>query len=279
MKIIVLGAKGNFGSYISNYLCNYHEIIPLSKKDLDIREKDYVLNMFQKFSPDAVVHAAGLSNIDFCETHEADSYTINTLGTLNVAYACNKLDIPIIYISSSLVYSGEKNSPYFETDKCEPINVYGKSKLAGEKLIRTICKKYFIIRTSWCYGGQNCYVKKILENINSKLFISSLDVVNPTSMEDICSCILKILSSDFYGVYNCCSNDYASKESVVRFIFDYINLKKDVLPLSEEESKNYAPRPKNTSMNTSLIRNCFKIDMPSWKDSLTKYLNEIILQQ
>lgn len=277
MKILILGANGHIGNYLSNYLKAEHEIIPLSKNDLDIREKDSVINMINSFSPDIVVQAAGISNIDYCEDHETESYSVNTLGTLNVAYACNSLDIPIVYISSGYVYGDSKETPYYETDKCNPINVYGKSKLAGEKLIRTICKKYFIIRTSWCFGGSKCYIKKILDNINSPIFLTSDNVINPTYIEDLAQCISQIIHSDFYGVYNCVNTGYVSKRDVVQFIFEYLRSKKDIYPIPCNLTASLAPRPNFSAMDTKLIYNCFGVTMPTWQDSLTRYLNSIVV--
>jgi dTDP-4-dehydrorhamnose reductase len=276
MKIMVLGSNGNIGSYLSNYLKNEHEIIPLDKNDLDITDKNSVLQMIKVSSPDIVIQAAGLSNIDFCESHETESYTVNTLGTLNVAYACNNLSIPIVYISSAYVYGGEKHSPYFETDKCIPINIYGKSKLAAEKLIRTICSKYFIIRTSWCFGGDDCYIKKALSQVNAPIFLISDSIINPTYLEDLCNSVSQIITSDFYGVYNCVNEGYASKQEVIKYTFDYFNIQKNVLPLSTETITNIAPRPKYTAMNTCLLYNCFNIKMPSWQDSINHYLDTIV---
>ncbi|QAA34047.1 SDR family oxidoreductase [Clostridium manihotivorum] len=278
MKIMVLGSSGNIGNYLSNYLKKQHQVIALDKDNLDITDKDLVLQQVQSYSPDVVIQAAGLSDIDFCENHETESYTVNTLGTLNVAYACNSLSIPIVYISSAYVYGGEKHSPYFETDKCTPINIYGKSKLAAEKLIRTICSKYFIIRTSWCFGGNDCYIKKALSQSNTPIFLISNAVINPTYIEDLCSSVSQIIASDFYGVYNCVNEGAVSKVDVIKYVFEYFNLQKNVLPLATEAITNIAPRPSYTAMNTCLLYNCFNIKMPSWQDSVKNYLGTISIK-
>jgi dTDP-4-dehydrorhamnose reductase len=278
MKIMVLGSSGNIGNYLSNYLKNQHQVIALDKDTLDITDKDLVLQQVQSYSPDVVIQAAGLSDIDFCENHETESYTVNTLGTLNVAYACNNLSIPIVYISSAYVYGGEKRSPYFETDKCTPINIYGKSKLAAEKLIRTICSKYFIIRTSWCFGGSDCYIKKALSQATTPIFLISNAVINPTYIEDLCSSVSQIIASDFYGVYNCVNEGAVSKVDVIKYVFEYFNLQKNVLPLATEAITIIAPRPSYTAMNTCLLYNCFNIKMPSWQDSIKNYLGTIAIE-
>lgn len=275
MKILLLGYNGNIGNFLTNFLSKNHTIISLNKELLDITDKKQVQITLKKLSPDIVVQAAGISDVDFCEKNQTESYTVNSLGTLNVASSCNQLNIPILYISSSYVYGDTKNTSYFETDKCDPVNIYGKSKLAGEKLIRTVCKKYFIIRTSWCFGGSKCYVKQVLDNINTPIFMSSTDIVNPTSLDDLSSAINKIIETDFYGVYNCVNDGFAEKKEVISFIFDSLGIDKKIITLPESTKELIAPRPSYSNLSISLINNCFNIKMPTWQESLKKYLKEL----
>lgn len=272
MKILITGAEGNIGSYLFANLCRNHTVISLNKNDLDITNKTKCTEIINESKPNIVIHTAALSNIDLCERDETSAYTVNTIGSLNVAYACSLLDIPIIYISCNNVYDGKKTSPYYETDLCTPINVYGKTKLAGEKLIRTICTKYFILRTSWIYGTKNCFVRKIIDNKDVPLFMCSGEISSPTYIKDLYYVIVRMLKSDMYGIYNCTNSGGVKKSIWVKTILDYINIKKDVIEIPENFISNRAQRPNCTILNTSLLKNCFEIEMPSWEISLKDYL-------
>ncbi|MFL0267748.1 SDR family oxidoreductase [Candidatus Clostridium radicumherbarum] len=272
MNILITGADGNIGSYLIKSLSKNHKIFALNKNDLDITDKNMCIEKIRNLKPHIVLHTAALSNVDLCERDETSAYSINTIGSLNVAYPCSLLDIPIIYFSCNNVYDGNKIGPYYETDLCSPINVYGKTKLAGEKLIRTICSKYFILRTSWIYGSKDCFVRNVIENKEVPLFMCSSEISSPTYIGDLTKVIEKIICTDRYGIYNC-TNAGAIKKSIwVKTILNNLNIKKDVIEIPENFISNRAPRPKCTILNMSLLKNCFEIEMPTWEASLKKYL-------
>lgn len=275
MNILITGARGNIGTYLNEYLSKENEVYSFGKDELNVCDKNSLLSTVQMVKPDLVIHCAALTNIDFCEANETAAYTVNTLGSLNVAYACSSLDIPIVYISTSYVYGDYKSTPYYETDECNPINIYGKTKLAGEKLIRTICKKYFIFRTSWVFGYDDCYIKKSLEKLSVPIFLCSDEIINPTYVEDLAYVISKIISSNFYGVYNCVNKDFATKYDVIKAAFDEIGIKKELIKIPRNYISNSAPRPKFSALDTSLLKNCFNIKLPSWKDRLHEYVKKM----
>lgn len=275
MKILILGAKGNIGGFLAKYLKPYHEIISVSKDTLDITSKSKVFSLISNKSPNVVIDSAGISNIDYCQSNEQVSYSVNTIGTMNIALACSKLDIPIIYISSAQVYGSENIYSHSEIDECNPINIFGKSKLAGENLIRTLCKKYFILRTSWCFGGERCFVKNILEKKNTPIFMIADMVVNPTYVVDLSNAILSMLDSTTYGVYNCVNKGETSKSSLVKYIFDYLGYNKKILPLPQATLETLAPRPKSCALTTDLMEDSFNLEIPSWEYSIGVYLDSI----
>jgi dTDP-4-dehydrorhamnose reductase len=274
MKILITGADGSIGHYMSNYFSINHEVFPFRKAKLDITNKVQCIEIIKNINPDIVIHCAALANIDLCERDETSAYTVNTIGSLNLAYSCSTLNIPIIYLSCNNVYDGNKTSAYYETDLCNPINVYGKTKLAGEKLIRTICSKYFIIRTSWVFGGSNCFVKSVIDNKDIPIFMSSSEIATPTYIEDLCNSIEKMMHSNMYGIYNCVNSGAAKKSLWVKTILEHLNIKKDVIEIPENFISNKALRPKCTILSTSLIKNCFDIELRGWEEALTEYLSK-----
>lgn len=273
MKILITGANGSLGEYFTKFLSLKHKVFPLPKNLLDITNKIQCKNIIKDVKPDIVINTAALSNIDRCERDESAAYTINTIGSLNIACACNLMDIPIVQISCSSVYEGAKNNAYTEADDCSPINIYGKTKLSGERLIRTLCNKYFIIRTSWIFGGKNCFVKSVIKNKNIPIFMCSDEISCPTYIEDLCKVLEKIIESHNFGVYNCVNLGYTKKSSWVKTIFNNLSIEKDIIEIPSNIKLSEALRPKCTILDTSLLKKVFNVELPSWEESLYKYMN------
>ena len=277
MKILLTGSNGNIGSYLKIYLSENHEVYPMDKKGLDITNKSLALEVIKTIKPDLVIHCAALTNIDLCERNETSAYTINTLGSLNIAYPCSLLDIPIVYLSTGYVFDGNQKRPYYETDQCNPINIYGKTKLAGEKLIRTVCKKYFIIRTSLVFGGDSCFIKKVIENKAVPVFLCSNEISNLTYIKDLCYVIDKIIQTEQYGVYNCVNSEAVSRSLWIKSIFNLLNIEKEVTEIPTNFVCNNALRGNYTALDTMLLDNCFNIILPNWKVRLNEYISSLNL--
>lgn len=273
MNILITDCTSELGEFIKKTLSVQHNIISFTKESLDVSNKVQCYNSIVSIKPDLVIYTNEISNIDLCERNETLAYTINTLGSLNIAYPCYILDIPLVYISSAYVYDGNKLSPYYETDEYNPLNVFGKTKLSGEKLIKTLCKKYFIIRTSWLYGGKDCFIKKIITNKSIPIFVCTEETSNVTYIGDLCNAISSIIETDLFGTYNCVSNDSVSKYLWVKNIFDSLKIDKAVIEMPLSFVSNAAKRPKYSTLSTSLIKNCFNIQLPDWKYSLQNYIN------
>ena len=150
-KILVTGSGGTVGLYVASVFSK-DKLFLTTKQNLDITDKKSVFQVFEEIRPDVVIHLAAKTNVDDCEENSREAYLINALGTQNIAEACKKNHVTIVYISSLAVFNGEKE--YFtEEDKPKPVNVYGKTKLLGEKAIQKLVKNHIIIRTGWIVGG------------------------------------------------------------------------------------------------------------------------------
>lgn len=278
MKLLILGDNTNIGNALSTYFFKdnvKYQVISLNQSYLDITDKKETIKYLVKLSPDMVIHAAEISNIDYCEFNKEDCHKNNTIGASNVAESCNILDIPIAFISSSEVYGDGNNSTFTEDSVCLPMNYYGKCKLDAENLIKSTCEKHFIIRPSWCFGGTDCYVKKTLQNKNIPVFVSSDEVVNPTNLEDLCTMVEQLISSTEYGTYNCSGSTYASKLDVIKHIFNILGIEKNVVPIPAETRALIAPRSSFTALNTYKVEKQFNIELPSWQESIKDYIDKL----
>lgn len=274
LNILIIGPKNSIADNIKSFLINQHNIFQLENEN-HFANRVSVTKSISDFRPDAVISVPFLSDVDLCQQNESLAYKINSVSSLNIAYACSTLDIPMFSISTSYVYNGDKNILYKEGDECKPINTYGKTILAAEKLIRTLCKKYFILRTSWVFGGPDCLVKKVIENRDIPLFMCSKEFGNPTYIKDICLTIKSLLNSRHYGVYNCASNNPVPKCTWIKEILRFSGIEKEVYEVPDSFFENMAPRPKFASIDTSLLEETTKMQFADWRISLLEYISTL----
>ncbi len=241
---------------LSNYIYDYFKL--QVKHNISIFDSNIYLNkkniekIILKNNLDAIIHLDPILDID--------------------KYEKNPDIIKFIYISSFHSYGEYSNIPYVESDSCEPINNFGLFQYESEKIIKKNLKKYFIIKSSWIFGGQNCYIKQIISNSNTPLFFCSKHIVNPTHIKFISSTLDNIINTNKYGVYNCASQNSCSKIELSKFIFDFINVKKEILPIPKELSNKLTRTAKMGAINSSLLENTFNIKLPNWKDSVCDYI-------
>ena len=154
MKIILFGANGQLGKSFKYYLSKEKNLkfYAFTKNQLNILNKTKLCNIVKKIRPIYIINCAAYTKVDKCEKNKKIANQINYIGVKNLSNLCKKLDITLIHFSTDYVYDGKKSYPYNENDKCNPINVYGLSKLKGEKVIINNNQKYIIIRLSWLFS-------------------------------------------------------------------------------------------------------------------------------
>lgn len=266
MKLLITGASQPLGSYFCNYFNDKYDVISY---DTLLKESS-IPN-----TPDVIIHSYEISNINYCERNENISYISNTIETKKIASLCNKLDIPLIYISTAHVFSGKKNAPYYEDDICDPINIYGKTKLYGEQLIRTICAKYFIIRTSSIWGEEQCFVKNIIKNNTAPLFQYSHDILSPIYIDDLCQFVEEALNSTHYGIYHCTNNSYLTIEKLTEMILGIANVKRNIVYIPSDIISNSAKISSNTALASKVASTNFKIKPLPLEERLKEYIKNL----
>lgn len=275
MNILITGAKGNIGTYLCSALSETHVIYGLDKNELNIMDKLTTEKTLNELKIDAVIHTAALTNKYTCEYNETLAYGINTIGTLNIAQYCNSFNIPLVYLSTTEVYGDTKSLPYIESDKCMPLNVYSKSKLRGEELIQTICTKYFIIRSSNIFGGNDCFVRNIINGKHTAIYLFSNPSICITYIEDLTAVLMKLLATDKYGIYNYTNEGYLSKSALINTIIELGNLNVPLNVNSDKLLSSLIKESNYTCVNNSHIKQCLNIEIPFWKDRLKDYINKI----
>lgn len=279
MRIAITGADGMLGTDLCSILSRKHEIIKLIYPGFNIIYADEVRSVIAGNEPDLVIHTAAYTDVDGCEDNFDEAFNINAFGTENVAHASKEANIPMIHISTDYVFDGKKDSPYVEEDAPNPLSVYGKSKLEGEKYVSKLLDKFYIIRTSWLFGkaGKN-FVKTIISKArqNLELSVVSDQIGSPTYTHDLAEGILSLISKKpKFGIYNITNDGTCSWYEFATEILKYIN-KKDVkvVPTSSETLNRKAKRPKNSKLSNSKI-NKLGVRLRPWTEALHDYLKDL----
>lgn len=267
MKVLVTGANGMLGQDLCPILEDVGAFVIETDVDtLDITNGVVVKNVLTDVRPDLVIHCAAYTNVDKAEEDFETAYKINALGTENLAKSCNELDIPIVYISTDYVFDGAKKK-LLNPDSCtNPINNYGKTKLAGENAIQKYCKKYYIARTSWLYGihGKNFVETMLSLKDKEELKVVDDQIGCPTWTVELANGILKLLQKP-YGIYHVCGSGQTSWYGFANEIFKQSGLTVNLKPCVTEEFPRPAKRPKFSAMeNEGICRN--------WQVALRDYL-------
>ena len=302
MKVLVTGVAGQLGHDVMNelYKRGYEgvgsDIAPqysgaddgtaVTKMDyvqMDITNSEEVTETIKKVNPDVVVHCAAWTAVDLAEESENKDkvMAINVGGTENIAKVCKELDCKMVYISTDYVFDGYGTRPWEEDCKdYAPLNVYGESKLMGEKVVSLNLEKYFIVRIAWVFGvNGNNFIKTMLK-VGKKF--DTLKVVNdqigtPTYTYDLSRLLVDMIETDKYGYYHATNEGgYISWYDFACEIFKQAGYKTKVNPVTTEEyGVSKVRRPFNSRLNkTKLVDNGFT-PLPDWKDALSRYLKEI----
>jgi dTDP-4-dehydrorhamnose reductase len=255
-----------------------HKLILTDIYNMDIINKNKVMDFFVKKKPELVIHTAAYTDVDGAENNKRTCFKINKTGTKNVAESAKKIKATIVYISTDYVFSGNKKRPYTETDRPRPISVYGQSKLAGEKEIKKICPKHYIIRTAWLYGknGKN-FVYTMLD-LAKKL--PKIEVVNdqkgsPTHTEDLAGGVKTLINKNPpFGIYHLTNSGATTWYGLAKKIFA---IKKISTPLSPTDQKKFirpAKRPYYSVLSKIKIKKIGLSPSP-WQDALESFLRNI----
>ncbi len=268
MKVLVTGAKGMLGQDLCPILEDEDfDVIETDIDTLDITNPKNVEEVLSCNKPDIVIHCAAYTNVDKAEEDKETAFKINAEGTKNIAEYCKKTGITLVYISTDYVFDGTKNDKYLTDDKTCPINVYGESKLEGEKAVQE-CEKYYITRTSWLYGhhGKNFVETMISLKDRDELKVVDDQVGCPTWTVELSNGIVKIIKENLpYGIYHVCGSGYTSWYGFAKKIFELCSLKVNLKPCTTDEFPRAAKRPKNSIMENNKI--CRK-----WETALKEYI-------
>ncbi|MFI8603721.1 dTDP-4-dehydrorhamnose reductase [Cellulophaga baltica] len=259
IKILVTGASGQLGQTFKDIRLEYPNLdfVFLDSKQLDITDKLSIEKGFSLSNFDFCINCAAYTNVDQAEKTPAIAYKVNGEGVKNMALACKENNVTLIHISTDYVFDGEKTGPYTIEDTPNPINEYGKSKLAGEKYIQEILDKYYIIRTSWLYSkihGKNFY-RTILQKAKNGDLIKVTDeqIGCPTDTINLSEFILELIinHSSKFGMFHYTDNKPFTWYNFAESIISYNKLDSSKLLVLDRNYRTFANRPRYSVLKTN----------------------------
>jgi dTDP-4-dehydrorhamnose reductase len=291
-KILILGCGGMLGQAVYHTLKPNNQVlatdIDLNEpwlEYLDIRDIESIFKTCRSFSPDLIINLAAYTDLEFCEGNKEEAYLVNALGQDNICLVAAKYDIPVVYISSAGIFDGSQEY-YNDFEVGHPLSIYGKSKYYGELQTINTLKKYFVFRAGWMMGGlmkDKKFIKKIYDQITAgkkELFIVADKFGTPTYTWDLARSMDKIISTEYYGLYNIvCEGDCSRFDLAKEFISD-LNLsdqiKINVVPSDYFEREYYAPRPASEKLTNQKLKARNLLFMRDWRVCLKEYSEEFL---
>jgi dTDP-4-dehydrorhamnose reductase len=278
MVVLVTGASGQVGQSLKHIAYRYPKttFIFCNSVQLDITSKLKVEELFDNVKPNYCINTAAYTAVDKSEIEATKAQLVNVNGSKNLAEICKKHNTILLHLSTDFIFDGLSKKPYTEESTTNPLGVYGKTKLEGEKEIRIIWHKHFIIRTSWVYSqfGTN-FMKKILSLDTQRKDVSVVldQIGTPTNAADLAQVLLQIIDSkkENFGVYNFSNEGQCSWFDFAKKIVEVFKIGLIVNPILTEDFPTLATRPKYSVLDKTKIKSTFNIPILSWEESLETY--------
>jgi len=264
-------------------LLKKYDILGIDKDSCDITNKSSLAKIIRNLKLDIVVHCAAYTEVDKAENEPENAFLVNEEGTRNVIEAVNCKECLFIYISTDYVFNGSKKTAYTEEDAVNPLGIYGKSKLAGERLAAKL-DRYIIVRTSWLFGpnGKN-FVSTIARLAKEKETIEVVadQIGSPTYTLDLAKAIsdtinIYISKGVTPGIYNITNTGFCSWAELARYIIKEAGLKTRVIETKSEESSRAAKRPKNSMLSKEKFKALSGYELPAWQAAVKHYLKNYL---
>lgn len=280
MKIAIFGIQGQLGRDIELTLSDFH-VIPLLYEDVDITDADRVRAAVTAADPDWVINAASMTHVDKCETEKELAYEVNALGSKHVAQAARLVDARLVHVSTDYVFDGAKKGPYEETDEPRPLNVYGSTKLAGERFVQVECPTHYIVRTSGLYGTHECLGKGTnfvetmirLSRERSEIKVVRDEVLTPTFTEDLALQIRRMIDTlPPTGIYHATNEGSCSWFDFATEIFRQKGIPITLEGITSAQWGAPAKRPPNSVLENAALKKAGLDVFPDWRDALERYL-------
>jgi dTDP-4-dehydrorhamnose reductase len=292
-RILIVGFAGQVGRELQRSFAGAGELICRDRESVDLAIEDQVREMVRSAEPDLILNAAAYTAVDRAESEPELAMAINSTASRVLAEEASRRNILLVHYSTDYVFDGTKQGPWVETDPPNPINVYGASKLAGERAIQLVGGKYLIFRTSWVYGphGNNFLLTMLrLGRERPQLNIVDDQIGAPTTSIELANATRAIVDGatagrfgaphDWAGVYNMTCSGSTSWFGFARAIFEKTTHLRDgqspeISPIQSSDYPTPAKRPLNSVLSNLRLNERFQTKLPPWESALESTLGQL----
>lgn len=292
MKILLLGKNGQVGQALQATLAPLGEVVALDRTQADFDCPERLMQALADYPADVMVNAAAYTAVDKAEEEPEKAFRVNAESVGVLADAARKRGALLVHYSTDYVFDGKKAGPYLETDAANPLNVYGKSKLAGEEAIRQSGCRYLVFRTSWVYSlsGKN-FIRTIwrLGKERESLSVVADQVGAPTSADLIAERTARAIPAFFdgrlpQGVYHLAAAGETSWHGMACYLVRKahergVAMKVDearIRPVATEDYPLPAVRPKNSRLSHALLDERLGVAMPAWQAQVDALIAQLV---
>jgi dTDP-4-dehydrorhamnose reductase len=279
MRVVITGAGGQLGRELLEAYAG-HDVTGLTHEQLDVADEDAVHTAVADLRPDLVVHAAAWTDVDGCERDPDRAHAVNALGPWWLARAGRERQVPVVLVSTDYVFGGRGPGdavPYTEFDPIAPINAYGRSKAAGEQLVRQTLPEHYIVRTSWVFGRHGTNFVKTMQRLGAErdeVRVVDDQIGSPTYAADLAVAIRELAASGRFGTYHRTNSGACSWFELAAETFRIADLPVDLRPQGSHELDRLAPRPRWSVLSNRHTELVGFTPMPTWQAALRRMLRD-----
>jgi len=283
MRVVVVGGTGQLGHDVVRAFTNCgDEVVSMTHADIELSDFSSVENALHKHAPGFVVNTAAMHHVEKCEQEADRAYAVNVTGSLNLAKVTEDLGAVLAHVSTDYVFDGKKGTPYLESDEPRPLNVYGKTKLQGEEVVRSTNPKHFVLRTAALYGTHPCRAKGgqnfvdlmlRLGRERGQVRVVAHEFTTPTATTDLAQQILRLSRSDSYGLYHATAEGSCSWYEFASEIFERAGLNVRLEVASPGEFPLKVPRPFYSVLENHALKSQSLNAFRPWQVALQEYLS------
>ena len=280
MRILLTGKNGQVGWELARVLKTLGEVIAFDRAGLDLAVPDQIVSVVRSARPDVLINAAAYTAVDRAESEPDAAFAINAAGVAILADEAKHAQALLVHYSTDYVFDGTKDAPYIEEDRPNPLNAYGRSKLAGEQAIHDIGGAHLILRTSWVYSarGKNFLltIRRLLQE-KKELRVVSDQIGAPTSARGLADATAELLRrhgaaalGDARGIYHATTSGSTSWHGFAREIarLERPESPARIVPIASSEYPTPGQRPKNSRLSNEKLLRRFGVALPRWEASL-----------
>ena len=275
MRYLITGSSGQLAKcFAARFEIEGITFFAPPESSLDVTDQNAIDLAVKESNPDVILNCAAFNAVDVAEDYPISAIAINSTAVANLATACKKYGCLLVHYGTDYVFDGKGDKPYIESDAVNPINEYGKSKIAGEQALTNAGIDFLLLRVSWVYGrGTQNFLYKMQKWAQGK---SSLNVVSdqisvPTYTEDIVTYTLKSIEAGLKGLYHLTNSGYAARNEVASLFFKELGRDIEILPVDSDAFPSPVSRPAFSAMNNAKLSQALGLEIPSWEDAIGRF--------